>query len=106
MHSPPLIDVVRRFTASLDEQGIAWCVLRNYETFPHPRSDTSDLDIMLGCKPEQALAIFRAEVNSPVGIGKVVVSRSDDLISFFPLPFFCRRANEPSGHTSSPVDLY
>ncbi len=85
MHDQALIDVVTRLVDRLDQRGIAWCVLRNYETFPRPRSDTSDLDLMVDCKPDEALKILNAEigVDASVGIGKVIVSRSKDIVSFF-----------------------
>ena len=83
MHDIALINVVTQLTASFDHKGIAWCVIRNYETFPRPRTDTSDLDIMLACKPERALGILAESAHAPIGIGKFIVSRSNDVISIF-----------------------
>lgn len=58
MHSPALLAVVSRLTAALDARGIRWCVLRNYDSFPAPRSDTSDLDILVGCSSATALDVL------------------------------------------------
>lgn len=83
MHNGTLINVVTQLAEMLDRRGIAWCVLRNYDTFPRPRSDTSDIDFLLGCKFGDALFLLETIVTIPVGIGKVIVSRSNDVISFF-----------------------
>lgn len=83
MHDTALVQVVEQLVEHLDRDGIKWCVLRNYETFPRPRSDTSDLDLMLDCKPRVGLDLLAAIVQAPVGMGMVITRRGNDLISVF-----------------------
>lgn len=56
----PLAATVEGFVQRLDAAGIRWCVLRNYECFPLPRSAGSDLDILVGCRPSQAQQLLRS----------------------------------------------
>jgi thymidylate kinase len=59
MHAPNLLAVVERLTRSFEARGISWCVLRNHGSFPAPRSDTSDLDILVGCPLKVAIELMR-----------------------------------------------
>lgn len=84
MHDPRLVEIVERLVARFDEAGIAWCVLRNYETFPHPRSDTSDLDLLVACAPGRALGLLRDAIDSgPVSVGSVFTKSDGDMTGIF-----------------------
>lgn len=84
MHDARLVTIVERLVARLDQAGIAWCVLRNYETFPAPRSDTSDIDILVACSPRQSLEklhdVLRTE---PVAIGSVTLKSGASMIGVY-----------------------
>lgn len=62
MHSSALLAITPLLIESLDARGIRWCVLRNYESFPAPRSDTSDLDILVDCPVATALELLGSVV--------------------------------------------
>ncbi len=83
MHDLALIDCLKRFVGVLDHQGIIWCVLRNYESFPHPRSDTSDIDLILDCKPDVVLSILKEVAHKPIRVGAAVFRRGGDVISIY-----------------------
>ncbi len=84
MHDPRLIQVVENLVARLDAAGIAWCVLRNYETFPHPRSDTSDIDFLVACTPRKCLALLQEVVRSePISIGSVFTKSDGNMKGIF-----------------------
>jgi thymidylate kinase len=83
MHDIALVNTVAKFATELDRHGIAWCVMRNHETFPRPRSDTSDFDLMLACKPSAALNILKAILQPPVGLGMVISRSGGGVISVF-----------------------
>lgn len=61
MFDPALVSLLSRHVAELDRQGIAWCVLRNHQDFPEPRSATSDIDVLVGDNPERRARAFLAD---------------------------------------------
>lgn len=84
MHDAHLVGVVENLVARLDEAGIAWCVLRNYETFPHPRSATSDLDILIDCASKKSLALLQESMKSlPVSVGSVTTKSGASMVGVF-----------------------
>lgn len=58
LHDDELIRAVTGYARRLDDAGIAWCVLRNHESFPRPASATSDIDLLVGCPTAQALDLL------------------------------------------------
>lgn len=84
MHDPVLVNAVVQLAASLDRHQIKWCVLRNYECFPHPRSDTSDLDLILDCSPSIALGILNVVIEkSHISLGRIFTKSDSTLLGFF-----------------------
>lgn len=83
-HAPALIDALRRFSEKLDSAGTAWCVLRNYETFPWPISSTSDIDILIGCPGSNALdMLLDACRGSGIYLGSLVRRSGGGVLSVF-----------------------
>lgn len=83
MHDIALINTVTNLAAEFDIRGIAWCVMRNYETFPRPRSDTSDFDLLLDSKPSVALEALRSVLQPPVCLGMVISRSGGEVISIY-----------------------
>lgn len=84
MHDARLVRIVERFTTRLDDAGIAWCVLRNYETFPYPRSDTSDLDILVACSPQRSLEFLQEIIGTEaISIGSVFTKSDESMKGIF-----------------------
>lgn len=86
MHSPRLIAVVEGFVDTLNKHNISWCVLRNYESFPSPRSDTSDLDLLIGCDRHTAIALLREAIlrgDGESGIGRIFTKSDGALMGLY-----------------------
>lgn len=84
MHDIVLVQVVERLVQSLDRVGIRWCVLRNYENFPRPRSDTSDLDLLVDCSAADALHNLKEAIKYPhIGIGRLFTKSDSTLLGVF-----------------------
>lgn len=84
MHDARLVRIVERFTTRLDDAGIAWCVLRNYETFPYPRSDTSDLDILVACSPRRSLEFLQEVIGTePISIGSIAIKSGASMVGVY-----------------------
>lgn len=84
MHDIELVNLVEQLAERLDCKGIEWCVLRNYETFPRPRSDTSDIDIIVAHPLSNALGQLRISLaDTSIGIGRVFIKSSSGLVGVF-----------------------
>lgn len=84
MHDEQLVQIVKNLVEKLDAAGIAWCVLRNYETFPHPRSETSDLDILVDCPSRKSFELLQESMKSlPVSIGTVTTKSGASMVGVF-----------------------
>lgn len=84
MHDARLVGIVEDLVARLDAAGIAWCVLRNYESFPHPRSAASDHDILVGCPTKQTYALLQQSVRGlPISIGSTFTKSDGSMIGIF-----------------------
>ncbi|MGZ5029929.1 MAG: hypothetical protein ACXWAT_04610 [Methylobacter sp.] len=88
MHDVALINVVKRLTENLDRRSIAWCVLQNYGSFPCPRSDTNDLDFLVGCSLSEALVVLHeAMTDEHIGIGRLLTKSDSTLLGvYFTVP--------------------
>lgn len=84
MHDARLVRVVQCLVERFDQAGIAWCVLRNYETFPAPRSDTSDHDILVDCSPRRGLELLQEVIGTEsIGIGSVFTKSDGNMKGIF-----------------------
>ncbi|MEF8733554.1 MAG: hypothetical protein V5B40_17095 [Candidatus Accumulibacter meliphilus] len=98
MHDIKLIRLVERLAECLDRENIQWCVLRNYDTFPKPRSATSDLDILVSHPLRDALdhvGILLAD--SSIVVGRVFIKSDSSLTGIY-----LATPNSPTLH----VDLF
>lgn len=94
MHDVELIGIVEHLATSLDQNGIKWCVLRNYETFPRPRTDFSDLDLFVS--EPKALAInelVRLLTSTSIGIGRLFIKSDSSLLGVY-----LTKLNSPALH--------
>ncbi len=62
MFDPALTSFLSRFVAELDRRGVPWCVLRNHQSFPEPRSATSDIDLLVGGDAARLVREFVADI--------------------------------------------
>lgn len=80
-HSSAQIQVLTRLLAALDAKGVRWCVLRNYESFPHPPSAASDMDILIGTPWIQALRLIEGLLGSEVYLAAAKFHLNGGLVS-------------------------
>lgn len=82
-HDQALTDVLPRFVSALNDQRIKWCLLRNYQSFPVPRSPTSDFDFIVDCEPRRAVDFIKSVAGPTVRVGMVVFRSGGAVISVF-----------------------